>query len=341
MRAMTAKFRRLPTGNVVYGRLPKGCQLCLRGRKSVIFVTGLCPRRCFYCPLSRERKSKDVVFVNELKVGDVRDVVREVAVSLSTGASLTGGDPLVRPKRTLNILKLLKSEFGENFHVHLYTSGISATRDVLSDLVKAGLDEIRFHPPENLVTKLLDTIAPFAEKLDVGFELPVLPNGEKELCKVIEKLEKTNIKFVNLNELEFSETNYAALLQRGYQLAEDYIATKGSKETALKILHYARQHKLGLSVHYCPANSKDLFQTSLRLYRRGLVTAHYIDYLTDNGTIVRIEDAERKPQAPPLPLGKDNNTVIARVEWRDWLAKGHLVERHPTWDRFLVYSENL
>ena len=230
---MTAKLRRLPTGNIVYGELPKGCQFCLRGRKSVIFVTGLCPRRCFYCPLSRERKGKDVVFVNELKVGDVRDIVREVAVSLSTGASLTGGDPLVRPKRSLKILKLLKSEFGENFHVHLYTSGISATREVLSDLVKAGLDEIRFHPPENLVDKLLDIIAPFAEKLDVGFELPVLPNGEKELCEVIEKLEKANIKFVNLNELEFSETNYAALLQRGYKLAEDYIAAKGSSRIFL------------------------------------------------------------------------------------------------------------
>ncbi|HRZ19884.1 MAG TPA: radical SAM protein, partial [Methanofastidiosum sp.] len=34
------------------GKLSKGCKLCIKGRKSVLFVTGLCGVNCYYCPLS-------------------------------------------------------------------------------------------------------------------------------------------------------------------------------------------------------------------------------------------------------------------------------------------------
>ncbi|MFP3348773.1 MAG: radical SAM protein, partial [Thermoproteus sp.] len=39
--------------NIHSGPLAKGCDMCLVGAKAVIFITGLCRYRCFYCPVDR------------------------------------------------------------------------------------------------------------------------------------------------------------------------------------------------------------------------------------------------------------------------------------------------
>jgi pyruvate formate-lyase activating enzyme-like uncharacterized protein len=50
------------------GGVVRGCELCLLGAKSVIFITGLCPLSCPYCPVSAERFGKDVMYVNDVPV---------------------------------------------------------------------------------------------------------------------------------------------------------------------------------------------------------------------------------------------------------------------------------
>ena len=65
----------LPTegGGWFYGELPKGCELCLQGKKLVYFMGGDCahPPQCsWYCPLSAERRSKDAYFADELPIQD-------------------------------------------------------------------------------------------------------------------------------------------------------------------------------------------------------------------------------------------------------------------------------
>ena len=72
-------------------------------------------------------------------------MIQEARYIDATGAGITGGDPLLVWKRVETYISLLKNTFGDSFHIHMYTSGLKNT-EYIPDLIKAGLDEIRFHP---------------------------------------------------------------------------------------------------------------------------------------------------------------------------------------------------
>ena len=61
-----------------------------------------------------------------------------------TGASISGGEPLLTLGRSLSFIRAIKNRFGSAMHVWLYTNGTLATVDILTQLRDAGLDEIRF-----------------------------------------------------------------------------------------------------------------------------------------------------------------------------------------------------
>ncbi|MCC6019997.1 MAG: hypothetical protein LM577_01310 [Thermoproteaceae archaeon] len=44
--------------------MPRGCELCLLGAKSFVFITGPCLLGCFYCPMGADRLGRDVIYVN-------------------------------------------------------------------------------------------------------------------------------------------------------------------------------------------------------------------------------------------------------------------------------------
>ncbi|MCD6428365.1 MAG: radical SAM protein [Desulfurococcales archaeon] len=196
------------------GELPKGCKLCMEGLKSVLFVTGLCSERCFYCPISPGRRGRDVVFINDVRVSDIeKDVVCEVVASGSKGVGITGGDPLIRLDRTIKIIKNLKDFFGSSFHIHLYTAGTLLKDEAMSKLVNAGLDEIRIHVINDGSWRAVKLAVDYP--VSVGIENPVIPGSMTELKNLILKAYSIGVGFVNLNELEFSEGNYVNLRLRG------------------------------------------------------------------------------------------------------------------------------
>ncbi|MBI1968880.1 4Fe-4S cluster-binding domain-containing protein, partial [Candidatus Woesearchaeota archaeon] len=91
--------------------LPAGCQYCIRGEKLVLFVTGLCPRRCYFCPVSDQKFGKDVTFANERQVEQQEDVLKEAEAMSAKGTGITGGDPLVTVERTAKYIKKLKKKY--------------------------------------------------------------------------------------------------------------------------------------------------------------------------------------------------------------------------------------
>ncbi|MFH1055544.1 MAG: radical SAM protein [Candidatus Altiarchaeota archaeon] len=270
------------------GSLPGGCRLCVKGAKLVLLVTGVCSSRCWYCPLSERKKNKDVVVANEWWVKRDKDILDEARLCDAEGAGITGGDPLCRLDRTLHYIRLLKRKFGRKFHIHLYTDGRHATPKAIARLHSVGLDEIRFHPQ---FVKAGADLRAVEEALkydwDVGCEIPVVPNYFNETVKFIKEIDKLGVHFLNLNQMEVSETNAKALLGRGYEAESDVsFAVKGSSETADRLLKYCSKNTR-LRVHYCTVKLKDGVQLRNRMKRRARNVAKEYDILTTEGLLIR------------------------------------------------------
>ncbi len=274
--------------------LSPACKMCAQGSKMVVLITGLCPSKCYYCPLSERKIGNDKIFVDEWELKNEKDtdkLIKEAELIKATGAGITGGDPLVVWKRTKKYIALLKSHFGSKFHIHLYTSGLKNIEHV-DDLVSAGLDEIRFHPPPN-DWKNMDEIpirdvmkSALETDIDVAIEIPVIPGMEKDIFSLIHWADGQNLKWINLNELEFSETNAKELKKRGFTVKDDIsAAVKGSQEAAIKVIELTKDLEIG--VHYCSSSFKDGIQLRNRIKRRAKSIAKEYEIITKEGTILK------------------------------------------------------
>ena len=268
----------------LYNRfLPKGCELCRLGGKLVVFITGECGDSCYYCPVSNERFGKDVMYANEALVSSLLDYIYEAYRMKALGAGITGGDPILAIDRVVQLIKLLKDEFGKDFHIHLYTSGRYVTNDVLAELKNAGLDEIRFHPVKEDYLKAVEKALKF--NFDVGLEVPVIPGEEEYLEKLIKWAIEKGVKFINLNELELTERNYQFLNARGFRIGHGVAGVKGSFESALSILKKYEDSQIAL--HYCSSVYKDVVETRTRFLRIIKFSAKPYEDFTGEGTVVR------------------------------------------------------
>ncbi len=347
-------MKKLGGGSAYTGSLPLGCQLCAKGGKMVLFVSGICDAKCFYCPISTEKKMLDVMFADEMPLHNMRDAITEANMISATGTGITGGDPLKFYDRTSEYIRMLKSEFGQSHHIHLYT--ISGSKEAIDAVASAGLDEIRFHPPEEIWRYMDRSIFKQRIKwardngLSVGIEVPSLPDRGKDMNALIDFSERMELDFINLNELEFSETNFNNLLGRNYSIKNDYESgATGSRDLAIDMV---RSHP-EFTVHYCSASFKDGVQLKNRLKRRAKNVARRIDVITKDGTILKgvvegtnLEEIAGSIKSVGVPdemlfINKFKN----RIEVPTWIIPElkklldlsfYEVEEYPTWDAIEV-----
>ena len=276
-------------------KLPTGCQYCIKGEKLVLFITGLCGENCFYCPVSENRKEKDVIYANEKRISSIEEAIEEAKICGSKGVGITGGAPLQNINRTCEYLKALKNEFGSNFHAHLYTTPKYIDENTLKALKDSGLDEIRIHFTNlsNISDKDMDILKLCMKYIgDVGVELPAIPNNELKIINLAEKLNNIGVKFLNLNELEYSETNYEKLIKLGFKEKNEYSSSMvGSEETAQKVINHFKNDKDNknnkLIIHYCPSALKDGIQMKNRLINRAKNIAKDYEIITEEGLLLK------------------------------------------------------
>jgi pyruvate formate-lyase activating enzyme-like uncharacterized protein len=265
--------------NVSSGPLADGCTLCLAGRKMTLFITGICPNSCYYCPVSSERMGKDVMYANERRISSVDDAVEEARASGATGTAITGGEPLVVASRVAAYVSGLKRALGDSHHIHLYSGFPALTRENAKRLYEAGLDELRFHI---IATDGVENSVRVASEFDwrVGVEIPALPG--LDLLEVAKKAKDAGAQFMVLDEYEVNEENYFAH-KAGPQSASTPIVSV----PPAKILDQISRIRGVLPVHYCTVKSKYLIQ-----YRNRLVASFYARrpkdaLLLDDGSAVK------------------------------------------------------
>jgi pyruvate formate-lyase activating enzyme-like uncharacterized protein len=284
-----------PWGSLALGPISPGCRLCHAGRKLVVFVTGECHSSCYYCPISAERRGRDILLANERVIlKEAEELVDEARISDSWGASFTGGDPGLVPDRVLRVAALLRKEFGSDYHMHVYVR----PSEVLTQYFKTWanyIDEIRFHVRNK---RELDLVAPaLLHHWSVGLEVPVFPlkarNGVlwQRTRIILEEWVKLSRRFevqpwANLNEIEVSETN-AALL-RAHDLEGDGYRILGCDEGAKALFDWVVEKDLPLFLHYCSARTKDGKQLPNRLLLRARNVALPFDIIQeDSGLLIR------------------------------------------------------
>lgn len=278
-------FQRFDSGSAANGKLAKGCEYCIKGSKMVLLVTGKCRAGCFYCPVSAEKKGKDVVYANEGRVSTDREIMAEAEAMDAEGTGITGGDPSENMERTLHYIRMLRERFGKEHHIHMYTAVISLEKAKL--LEEAGLDEIRYHPVENLWTSMdktelksvVDSVS-----MDVGLEVPALPGKEEELSALVEYAFGAGVGFVNLNELEFSESNWDMMKTHDYLVKDELSsAVLGAEETAINVMNRYPDYP----IHFCSSVFKDSVQLRNRLIRRAEHVAKEYEVITEDGTLIK------------------------------------------------------
>ena len=366
------KIHIIEENSAYFGSLPTGCTYCGPGQKLVLLITGKCNHRCFYCPLSFKKRGKNVIYANELKVrsGHLEEIIDEAHAISAMGAGITGGNPMVVPELTIDAIRLLKHNFGESHHIHLYTTDNFAPNWV-NALAASGLDELRFHPPiatwgkKNPKLEQLINLAKDND-LSVGAELPVLPGSKSIIVKFAKYLDSLSAEFLNLNELEFSESNWARFNAKGYKQKDPISnSVKGSEAEAYQILtSLANDNDLQLSVHYCSAQFKDRQQLTNRLRRRAKNVKRPFEVITDEPTFLLgiieysnsiefselkklIRDFKKKFEIPDNLI--NFNKKAHRLELAAWVLEElkselpdnvqnrcFIIEEYPTADRLEV-----
>lgn len=265
--------------NISYGALQEGCALCLIGRKMTLFITGLCPNKCYYCPVSSDKMWKDKVYANERLVNSVEDAIEEVRNSGALGTAITGGEPLVVINRVIEYITALKKEFGKKHHIHLYSGFPNLKLENAERLFISGLDEIRFHI---IATKGVEDSIQVASRFPwrVGVEIPALP--ELDYIEIAKRAKECGAQFMILDEYEINEENYFAAKIKHDQCQNALLAASENKITSI-----LKELQKILPVHYCTVLSKYQIQ-----YRNRLVASFYAKQykkaeLLDDGTAIR------------------------------------------------------
>jgi len=263
--------------------LSPGCRHCVTGGWSCLFISGKCNCDCFYCPTAQDEIGLPTT--NTVTFRHPADYVAYLERFGFSGASISGGEPLLTPNRSLGFIAAIKRRFGAGMHLWLYTNGTLASEDLLLQLRDAGLDEIRFDiGATDYNLKPLKRAAGIIPTLTV--EIPAIPDDVERLKGLLAELQDAGVQHLNLHQLRLTPYNYPHLQSRRYRyLHGAKVTVLDSELAALEVLQHAIEKNLGPAINYCSFVYKNRFQAQAARRRNAIFFSKSYESLTENGFI--------------------------------------------------------
>lgn len=290
-------------------RLSPGCRVCAAGGWSCLFINGRCNASCFYCPTSQDDTGDPLT--NGIPFATPEDYAEYVALFGFSGASISGGEPLLTLDRTLAYIDAVRRRCGDSVHLWMYTNGTLLTRDIASELRSAGLGEIRFDIGAtnynlgklHLAVGVIPTVT---------VEVPMVPEEEELMRGKLAEMAAAGVQHLNLHQLRLTPYNSQHLASRPYTFVHgENVTVLESELGALRLVRYALENGIDLPVNYCSFPYKRRFQHAaarrrgIPFVRAGHEEVTEAGYLR-GGSVASVQYFE----AVTLPAGKYRATAV-------------------------------
>lgn len=262
-------------------RLSPGCVECGAGAWSCLFISGKCNRDCFYCPTSQDEFGLPTT--NTLSFRRPHDYVAYLERFGFGGMSISGGEPLLTPGRTLTFIAAARAHFGKRLHIWLYTNGTLLDREMLRRLRDAGLDEIRFDiGASDYSLKKASLAAAIIPCVTV--EIPAIPEEFERMKVKLAEMRAVGVSHLNLHQLRLTPHNFDKLIQRDYTyLHGEKVTVLESEMTALRLIRDGLAQGIDLPVNYCSFVYKNRFQKAAARRRNAPFVKKGFEDLTESG----------------------------------------------------------
>ena len=264
-------------------RISPGCRSCAEGNWSCLFINGKCNSRCFYCPTNLDKE--DIPTTQTIQFPKVEDYLDYIEKFGYKGISISGGEPLLTPGKTLKYIQEVRRKFSDSVYIWMYTNGTLLTRETAVSLADAGVNEIRFDI--GATDYSLEFLKIALDKIEtVTVEIPAVPEDFEIMKKTIKDLEKLGIRHLNLHQMRLTPYNFANLVKRDYTfLHGEKVTVMDSELAALKLMKHVFDHDISLPINYCSFIYKNRFQRSSARKRNADFMIKPYEEVTGNGYI--------------------------------------------------------
>jgi pyruvate formate-lyase activating enzyme-like uncharacterized protein len=230
--------------------------------------------------------------------------------------------------------------------------------------LKPFVDEVRVHPSflqtlskeaSAMVMlgdiKKLELASEIFKKENLGIEIPIIPEKKDEIIEFVKRIAHL-IRFINMNELELSETNFDIFTEK-YSFNEDTHTVSNSVPIGLEIMKSFRKISPNLLVHLCTDYLKSHYQFGNRLKKHTILPLGFHDeegmanYIVirckDENEMQKIEGELKSSKQTEFYPDVPRNRIILSEKLAGRLTKTKKykifqITEYPTFDKIEVES---